>query len=97
MLEQDCKYLAINSTGVIYSVIKRNELYKSIDNGDNWEELNFSFASGEYETIESLFIDQYDNIFIGVNIDDGNCGNWRGKIYRSNDSGNNWTMVGSEM
>lgn len=70
--------LEIDSMSHMYVITAFGGIFKSIDNGINWE-LSFSIQTTSY----SLEIDNDNNVYVGSSLG----------IYKSSDSGNNWSQV----
>jgi photosystem II stability/assembly factor-like uncharacterized protein len=76
--------MAINSEGDIYAgvypfMIAYTGLYKSTDNGDNWNRVETQFEDFE---VFSVHITTEDYIWVGTD--------YQGKLYRSTDNGQTW-------
>lgn len=96
--EQDADYIAkypqqkgngsldYNSRGVIYS-----GRYFSTDFGETWEEIKTNlphYGNRDYPSISGTYIDDSDNIIVGL---------YRGSIYKSTDGGSIFYEVGSKL
>jgi len=82
--------LAMTPAGVeqsaIYAVVEGDNVYKSIDRGENWTPSNTPFISGDGPW--ALAVDTTDPavIFAGTHKNDG-------EIYKSQDAGTSWSIM----
>ena len=70
--------IVADSRGNLYAATFADDLYKSTNNGETWNELDIS---GD---VKNLIIDSDDNIYVGTNGDG---------ILKSVDNGMNWTEI----
>jgi hypothetical protein len=74
--------LAINSSGSIFAGTLDSGIYRSMDNGANWMQINNGLIN---MGVVSLTIDSNGIVFAGT-VGDG--------LFRSTDNGTNWVQVG---
>ena len=74
--------LAIDSSGRIFAGSFTGGMYRSLDGGVSWSQINSGLT---YRKIHSIAINSSGIIFAGSD---------SGGIYRSTDGGNNWSSVG---
>lgn len=79
----------IDSEGNIYAGVYTNlfnqvyeGIYKSTDNGENWNKLNTGIDQFE---VYAVYINKADHIFVGTN--------YRDRLYRSKDWGLTWQII----
>ncbi|OHT17319.1 hypothetical protein TRFO_12473 [Tritrichomonas foetus] len=72
-----------------HSNISHARVFKSTDNGENWEKVFEILNDGDYKVIFSVFAYSTEEVLIGV---DGDSENHPG-IYKSSNGGKNWTHV----
>ncbi len=76
--------LAVNGHGEVFVAAGRGGVFRSIDNGDYWLQINNGITS---VLISHLAINSNDDIFAGG----------LGGMYRSTDNGDNWSRIQSGM
>ena len=74
-----------SSSPAIYAIIQNDDVYKSIDGGENWTPTNAPFIPEKGPWTLSVDPNNSDIIFAGTHKNDG-------EIYKSTDSGNTWSL-----
>ncbi|MBS1527248.1 MAG: hypothetical protein JST19_16465 [Bacteroidetes bacterium] len=83
-------YPCQTTNGDLYIVGADNELYKLANGATKWVNLGSSAGNVLLSNVESVFVDNNDNIFIGTPHDGIGA---TGVIYRSSDGGATWAPV----
>ena len=73
--------LAINKSGHIFAGTHRGGIYRSLDSGDNWSQVNNGLTTNAWVT--SLDITDSGYVFTGTS----------SGIYLSTNNGDNWTVI----
>ena len=79
---------AENASGTLFVGTEGGGVFRSADNGDNWDSINEGIPIVEGITgynIYSILVHTNGDIFIGTSKE--------GRIFRSSDNGSNWTLV----
>ncbi|MCK4652966.1 MAG: hypothetical protein KAU01_00805, partial [Candidatus Cloacimonetes bacterium] len=87
---EDVKSIVENSEGILFAgttnwIGEGGGVYRSTDQGENWEHIGL-----EYEYISSLAINSNDEIFVGSR---GQHYEYGGGVFRSSDNGETWTEL----
>ena len=80
----DVRSLTINIGGDIFAGISSGGVFRSIDNGDNWTEINTDLMN---TFVFSLAINAGGDIFAGTS----------GGVFRPIDNGDNWTKINTSL
>ena len=81
LLSSNPPYFAINNEGYIFAGSWEGGVYRSIDNGDTWVEINNGLTNFD---ISSIAVDSSGNVFVGT----------QSGVFRSTNNGDNWFATG---